>query len=164
MNLVDLLRSLVVRASHLEDEARAIREDVSGIQALLGGTEPSTEGDSPALAAKPAGRVKMASVVEIRAQAEAAGVDVSDLLPPGKNPSRDQKNQALARIADAETSGQEDTEAIDDGEFEGVLLRVVIGDGGGVVGAKREGGVGGKAAGAEVIDYGELKTALGEAR
>ncbi len=101
MNVLALIKSLNERALRLEDEAKAIRTEAGQLQALFLG-EPVAE-DGPAAPATPAKAPvatapQMPNRDEIRAKAAEYSVDVDDLLPLGKKPTLQQKQDAMQRI------------------------------------------------------------------
>ena len=120
MNVLSLIKSLNERATRLEAEAKAIRTEARQLQALvLGEPEEPEEPASPeeeAMAAAPVApralpaRVKspgdpqataMPNRDEIRAKAAEFSVNVDDLLPLGKKPTLQQKQDAMKRIFEA---------------------------------------------------------------
>lgn len=99
MNVLSLIKSLNERALRLEDEAKAIRTEAGQLQALfLGEPKDAPVADTPAPAVKAPAAAQMPNRDEIRAKAAEFGVDVDDLLPLGKKPTLQQKQDAMQRI------------------------------------------------------------------
>lgn len=118
MNVLALLKSLATRAARMEEEAKDLRADALQIQTLLfgGGDQDVTEDEAPIPEAPPKALLSRAQVAapaaapaapavpqmpnrdEIRAKAAEFGVDVDDLLPLGKKPTLQAKQDALKRI------------------------------------------------------------------
>lgn len=106
MNVLALIKSLNERALRLEDEAKAIRTEAGQLQALFLGEPEDAPADAQAVPAQavkaPASNVpQMPNRDEIRAKAAEYGVDVDDLLPLGKKPTLQQKQDAMQRIVAA---------------------------------------------------------------
>lgn len=108
MNVTSLLKSLATRATQLEEEARLLRADALQIQTLLFG-----DGDAAEPAPTPEDTVtpkqaapKMPNREEIRAKAAQYGVDVDDLLPLGKKPTLQAKQDAMKRILKAKKDAE----------------------------------------------------------
>lgn len=106
MSVIALIQSINARAERLEEEARGLRSEASELSALFLGTpvaQPTGTG-APALAlaptpkAPPAPKEPEPTVAEIRAKAAKYGVNVDDVLPPGKKPTLQQKQDAAKRI------------------------------------------------------------------
>jgi len=103
MSVLSLIKSLNERATRLEDEAKALKADADQLQSLFLG-EPDPEKAPEAAPATPAPVAKAPAVPqmpnrdEIRAKAFEFGVNVDDLLPVGKKPTLQQKQDAMQRI------------------------------------------------------------------
>ena len=122
MSVLSLIKSLNERATRLEDEAKALKADAAQLQALfLGEPEEAPEAApvTPPPAKAPVATVpQMPNRDEIRAKAAEFGVDVDDLLPLGKKPTLQQKQDAMQRIYKAkrakEAQGQADALTVAD--------------------------------------------------
>lgn len=110
MNVLALIKSLKERALRLEDEASAIRAEAGQLQAMFLGEPtdaPETVPDSVVPQGKTAPAVpQMPNRDVIRAKAAEFGVDVEDLLPLGKRPTLQQKQDAMKRIVEAKRAAQ----------------------------------------------------------
>lgn len=120
MNVLSLLTSLETRAANLEEEAKALRADAVQVKSILFGTTaasgddivPASSSPSSNGAAKSApARKKLPSVTEIRAKAAEFGVNVDDLLIPGKKPTDAQKEDAIRRVYTAKKAAKAATPA-----------------------------------------------------
>ena len=131
MNLQEICTDLNQRAGDLETRAQGLLTEVQNllvdaqgmkgqaetIQSLLFGavSSPSAKAAAPKAAApKKARGPALPSAADIRQKAEEYGVDITEVLPPKKKPSKAQKTQAMQLIVEAkraqERSAQESPE------------------------------------------------------
>lgn len=122
MSVVTLIQSLHERACRLESEACSLRAEASQLQTLFLGpalvlgapspvttpafavAAPATQEATPTSQPEPQPEVVregMPTVQEIRAKAAQYGVNVDDVMPPGKKPTHDQKQAACKKIVEA---------------------------------------------------------------
>lgn len=126
MSVISLIQSLTARAARLETDAQELRAEARKLSALFLGT-PEDDGSAdpepastPAPSAAAVSRMpvmpstpapKQPTTDEIRAKAKEFGVDITDVMPLGKKPTLQQKQDAAKKIVMAKRKREEEAAA-----------------------------------------------------
>ena len=118
MSVIVTIQTLNDQAAQLEGQAHQLAETARGLRAnaaklavvFLGdsaATEvPQNAPSAPVAPAPKAPKTPEPTVAEIRAKAAKYGVNVDDVLPPGKKPTLQQKQEAAKKILAAKAAAE----------------------------------------------------------
>ena len=127
MSVISLIQSLTARAARLETDAQELRAEARKLSALFLGTSEDGAGADPEQATPPASSSaapkmpvmpntppaqKQPTTDEIRAKAKEFGVDITDVMPLGKKPTLQQKQDATKKIVMAKRKREEEAAAL----------------------------------------------------